>query len=285
MKVAICQTNIIWEDKNANLKKFRGILESLKDESLDLILLPEMSFTGFSMNCDVTAEEVNPLTDGIGNPQKYGRTTLAIRKMAEEYDVPIAVGWTRKTRTNPENRYSIINEYGVILTQTKIHPFSFEGEDKLFKPGTKLPTATIAGFEVGIGICYDLRFPEVFQILSRTAELIIVPANWPKERIDHWKTLTKARAIENQTYLLGVNCCGEMNEKEYSGDSIVYSPEGNVIEPVKVININEELPEEQIQIYEITNDVDEIRDAFPMKNDRRNQFYADLLTEKIIKQK
>jgi predicted amidohydrolase len=152
------------------------------------------------------------------------------------------------------------------LDYIKIHPFSFAGEDKYFKGGEKLSTCSIEGFETGVAICYDLRFPELFIKLSEKAELIIVPANWPAARSLHWKTLLRARAIENQCYVAGVNCSGDMDGQTYSGDSAIYSPEGEMLTPVETITINET---DKVYIYDIVNDVQEIRDGFPVRNDRK----------------
>jgi predicted amidohydrolase len=202
-----------------------------------------------------------------------------------EYGVSIGTGWVKnpapdvnETEKNDgensdilcENHYSIISQNGkLLLDYIKIHPFSFAGEDKYFKGGEKLSTCGIEGFETGVAICYDLRFPELFIKLSEKAELIIVPANWPAARSLHWKTLLRARAIENQCYVAGVNCSGDMDGQTYSGDSAIYSPEGEMLTPVETITINET---DKVYIYDIVNDVQEIRDGFPVRNDRKKEW-------------
>ncbi|MBW8887550.1 MAG: carbon-nitrogen family hydrolase [Fibrobacteres bacterium] len=112
----------------------------------------------------------------------------------------------------------------------KIHPFSYGGEDKLFEAGREIVTVDVEGWVVQPTICYDLRFPELYRAGSgRGTHLILVQANWPEARQSHWRALLQARAIENQAFVAGVNCCGEQDALRYAGGSAVYSPKG---EPV-----------------------------------------------------
>jgi predicted amidohydrolase len=114
-------------------------------------------------------------------------------------------------------------------------------------------------------ICYDLRFPEVFQAVSGDASVILVPANWPASRKDAWRCLLKARAIENQCYVVGINCVGRQQEIDYSGYSGVIDPTGACIH---------EMPEEEgMYLCDIENDVKEYREKFPLKADRRPELY------------
>jgi predicted amidohydrolase len=165
------------------------------------------------------------------------------------------------------NHYSVISPNGeALMDYVKIHPFSYAGEDRFFKGGDKLGVCSIGEMNIGTAICYDLRFPELFTHLSEKAELIIVPANWPAARSLHWSTLLRARAIENQCYMAGVNCCGEMDGQVYSGDSALYGPEGEILTPVETITLNET---DKIYIYDIVNNVEEVRKSFPVRNDRK----------------
>jgi len=112
----------------------------------------------------------------------------------------------------------------------KIHPFSYGGEDKLFEAGREIVTVDVEGWVVQPTICYDLRFPELYRAGSgRGTHLILVQANWPEARQSHWRALLQARAIENQAFVAGVNCCGDQDALHYAGGSVVYSPKG---EPV-----------------------------------------------------
>jgi predicted amidohydrolase len=287
LRVALVERNIIWENKSENLTEIKKIMKLIEGKNVDLVALPEMSLTGFSMNTEVTSESADG-TDAIcETPEDNSKTqeintVREIKKLAMEYGVSIGAGWVKnpvpavnETEKNDgensdilcENHYSIISQNGkLLLDYIKIHPFSFAGEDKYFKGGEKLSTCSIEGFEMGVAICYDLRFPEFFIKLSEKAELIIVPANWPAARSLHWKTLLRARAIENQCYVAGVNCSGDMDGQTYSGDSAIYSPEGEMLTPVETITINET---DKVYIYDIVNDVQEIRDGFPVRNDRK----------------
>jgi omega-amidase len=109
----------------------------------------------------------------------------------------------------------------------KIHPFSYGGEDKLYEPGREIVTFEVEGWVVQPTICYDLRFPELYRAGSgRGTHLILVQANWPEARQVHWRTLLQARAIENQAFVAGVNCCGDQDGLRYGGGSVVFSPKG-----------------------------------------------------------
>lgn len=250
MKIEICQTNIIWENKESNLKKAE---HKIKNSTSNLLLFPEMSFTGFSMNTDLTGEKDN-------------YTLNNIKKMARTYNKALAFGWVKKTIEKSENHYTFVNNKGEVISDyIKIHPFSYSSEDNYFTSGNKINIFKYMGFNICNFICYDLRFPEIFQIASKKADIITVAANWPHSRADHWKTLLKARAIENMCYIIGINCVGNIGNVYYSGDSCIIKPDGSVIEMLsnKEGNI----------VIEIENDVKEYRKAFPTKNDRKEAFY------------
>lgn len=252
MKIEICQTNIIWENKETNLKKAEHII---KNSTSNLILFPEMSFTGFSMNTDLTGE-------------KDSYTLNTLKKMAQKYNKSLSFGWVKKTSKKSENHYTFVNNNGEVLSDyIKIHPFSYSGEDNHFKSGKNINIFEYMGFNICNFICYDLRFPEIFQIASKKADIITVAANWPNSRADHWKTLLKARAIENMCYIIGINCVGNIGNIYYSGDSCIINPNGNIIETLS--------NEEGNITVEIENNVNEYRKNFPTKNDRRETFYKN----------
>lgn len=262
MKIVLAQLQLAWEDKQANLKKTETCLELLKNERPDLFLLPEMSLTGFSMN--------------TGRTKESGKETVSqIRRLAGAYDTVIGVGWVKDAGTLCENHYSLVSPKRELMDYTKLHPFRFGGETEYFQGGDGLEFCEWSDFRIGVQICYDLRFPEPFQKLSERAELILVPANWPGRRREHWMCLLKARAIENQVYLAGVNCAGEMDGQFYSGDSGLYAPDGSLLTG-KELKLPYGCPEERLLIYEIENDVKHYRKAFPMKQDRREELYRRL---------
>ena len=161
MKIALGQMHIRWEDKAANLARVESWAELLKEKNIDLFVLPEMSLTGFSMHTELTKE-----TDKI--------TVAEAEKLARNYQMAVGIGWVKDEGKFCENRYSIVTPEGEILEYTKLHPFSYSGEDRYFQGGTVLPVCEYRGYHLGVQICYDLRFPEAFQALSRQADLILV---------------------------------------------------------------------------------------------------------------
>ena len=262
MKIALGQLKIFWEDKKANMEKLKICLKQLSD--VDLFLMPEMSLTGFSMNTEKTKENKK-------------ETVCQIRELARQYDIAIGVGWVKDLGTTCENHYSIISPEGELLDYAKLHPFSYGEESLYFTGGDTLPLCSYKGFEIGVQICYDLRFPEPFQILSQKADLIVVPANWPAARRDHWDTLLRARAIENQVYIAGINCAGSMGGQYYSGDSVLYRPDGTKVQAGRnILSGKEAIPEEAVFVYEIDNQIRKYRESFPVKKDRREALYRKL---------
>ena len=184
----------------------------------------------------------------------------------------VGIGWVKDVGKFCENRYSIVTPEGEILEYTKLHPFSYSGEDRYFQGGTVLPVCEYRGYHLGVQICYDLRFPETFQALSRQADLILVPANWPGRRREHWISLLQARAIENQCYIAGVNCVGDMDGQTYTGDSRLYGPDGMLCSG-EILTPADAQPGECAFIYEIDDQVKKVRTQFPVKKDRRDALY------------
>lgn len=189
MRIALGQLKINWENKDANLEKLKVCLEDLAGTRIDLLLLPEMSLTGFSMNTEKTKE-------------REKETVCRVRKLAEAYHTAIGTGWVKDTGEFCENHYSMISADGELLDYAKLHPFSYGEESLHFKGGGTLPVCSLRNFQIGVQICYDLRFPEPFQILSKSAELIVVPANWPSARREHWIRCFVPEP-ENQVYIAG----------------------------------------------------------------------------------
>lgn len=177
----------------------------------------------------------------------------------------------KDTSTNKgKNNFAIVTPSSQIAcTYTKIHPFSFGLESQFYIGGQKIFLTNIDDFCISPLICYDLRFPEIFQIASKEASLITVSANWPKSRRDHWITLLKARAIENQCYIAGVNRVGISDNIEYCGDSIIIDPLGNILNHIE----NKEI----LIIHDIDyNLVKNTRDKFNLKLDRKEDLYKQI---------
>lgn len=263
MKVALGQLQIYWEDKQKNLEKAEACMQILEGKGMELFLLPEMSLTGFSMHTERTKE-------------KDKETVAEIQKLACRYHMAVGIGWVKDAGILCENHYSVVTPDGEILDYTKLHPFRYGGETEYFQGGFELPVCRYQDFSMGVQICYDLRFPEAFQYLSKRADLIIVPANWPAARREHWMCLLRARAIENLCYVAGINCAGDMGGQYYSGDSGLYAPDGRQIK-AEELRLPEFSEAEKILCFDMENNTDVCRDAFPAKEDRREALYGQWL--------
>lgn len=257
MRIALCQTNIIWEEKEKNFEKCIEFTNQAKKRGVEIMFFPEMSFTGFSMNVEKTKEN-------------YSYTVQKLSAIAKENNITIGFGWVEEMGRKARNKYTVINAQGNVLADyAKIHPFSYSDENKYFISGASLSKFKFDDFKIGLLICYDLRFPEIFQALSKECDAIVVAADWPEARRKHWKTLLKARAIENQVYIMGVNCVGKSGKLRYSGDSCIINPNGDVISSLT--------KEEGMVIGDIKNDVYKYRNDFPMRKDRKPDFYKSLM--------
>lgn len=220
MKVVLCQLELAWEDPDANYSKIRRLLALCDDLAGSLIVLPEMLATGFSM--DVAAVTA-------GEP---GRTQGFLAELAQSHKAAVLGGFGIPHGDGRGRNVAVAMDPGGtrIAEYTKIHPFSYGGEDECYEAGDAVASFGWNGFQVCPLICYDLRFPEVFRAgAGLGAELFCVIANWPIKRVSHWITLLQARAIENQAYVVGVNRCGTDPSFTYPGRSLVVDPHGVAI--------------------------------------------------------
>ena len=251
MRVGLIQYDPEWENKKMNSDKISWLL-SHNYEKQELLVFPEMTLTGFTMKAAEYAEELN------------GESFSFFSELAKKYTAHILVGIIEKSEKKYYNSLVHINPEGKLLkTYRKIHPFSFSAEDKNYAKGEETVLTKINDLNTGLSICYDLRFPELYrQYAKKKADMIVVIANWPDTRIEHWRTLLRARAIENQCYVLGVNRVGNDPELKYIGYSAVVDPMGN-----EIISVS---PEEKIVTAEVFKDkADEIKAGLPFLNDIR----------------
>lgn len=265
MKIGLVQDNILWENKQFNLNSSKEYFKRAKNINIDLLLFPELSFTGFTMN-----------TKRFQESDSY--TIHYISSLCKNYNINVGIGYIEQSdlEDKGKNKYAIISSSGEVLCNyTKIHPFSHADEDKFFISGSEIVSCNINNITISPFICYDLRFPEIFQIASKTSNLIIVAANWPRSRAAQWITLLKARAIENQCYIAGVNRIGIGNNISYSGNSMIINPLGEVVaygedgvDDIIVGEIDEKL-------------VEDIRNKFKFKQDRKEELYYNLSKNKI----
>jgi omega-amidase len=245
MKISIVQFDIQWQNVEKNLE----ILEEkiAQNEDTDLIILPEMFTTGFTMNPELCYEE------------QGGRTEKWLEDMSCKYNTAIVGSIIIKEDAKYYNRL-FWKEKGRSFCYNKINLFSMAGEDKFYEPGNQKCIIDYKGFKFSLFICYDLRFP-VWNRNTEIVDCIIYIANWPQKRIDHWSSLLKARSIENQAYTIGVNRIGlDGNKHYYSGESQIYNARGE--KKVELIETD--------TIYNFTLDkseVEHIRKELPFLKD------------------
>ena len=215
--VTLIQTDLDWEDAEANLHRFDDILDRL-DVDTDLIILPEMFSTGFSMNADRLAEKMQ------------GETVEWLREKARHFQSDVFGSLIIVENGRYYNRLCWTRPEGQMLTYDKKHLFRYAGEEKIYAAGRSRIVAEIKGWRIRPFICYDLRFPVWNRNIGNEYDVAVYIANWPERRAAHWKCLLEARAIENQVYVIGVNRIGtDGNGIYYSGDSSIIDPQGKVL--------------------------------------------------------
>ncbi|MBU3155563.1 carbon-nitrogen family hydrolase [Clostridium estertheticum] len=256
MKLALAQLDIAFEDKSTNKETTKQFIKQAISENVDMIFFPEMTLTGFSMNPSYIGED-------------NSETIEFFKEMSTKYNLSIGFGYVEGT-SHSKNKYKVVAPQGnELVDYAKIHPFSYGNETEFYESGNEIKHFNAFNFNITPFICYDLRFPEIFQLASKTATLITIAANWPNERREHWITLLKARAIENQCYIAGINRVGESNGLTYSGDSMIVDPLGNIIGSL--------YNEEGLVIADINqDDVLVVREKFRFKDDRKEELYYKL---------
>lgn len=261
MRVALVSLNQVWENKDLNIKACRSCIQKAKGRDAELVVFPEMTLTSFSMNTIATAED-----------RATSDTVTLFQKLATEFQIAIVFGVVFRDGDKATNNALMVDSAGVIKgSYSKIHPFSFAGEDKVFNGGAEICVAKLEQMTIGLTICYDLRFPEIYSALGKQCETIINIANWPARRIDHWNSLLKARAIENQIYIVGVNRTGiDGKGLEYVKSSQVINPNGALLSPVTT--------EEELDIFDIDPEfIGKFKQTFSTTQDRKPTLYKSIL--------
>lgn len=251
IKVSIVQTSVLWERPKDNMFSYEKKIESLSDKT-DIVIFPEMFASGFTMKVkEKIASEYSYILNWMKSiAAKYGFCVTGTTIYGEE--------------DKYYNRLLFVKPNGDVDSYDKKHLFTMGEENKHFTAGNKKTIIEYKGWKIRPLICYDLRFP-VWSRNTKDYDIAIYPANWPDARRDAWMTLLKARAIENQAYVVGVNCVGEdgMGLK-YSGDSTVYDAKGKAIcacEPYK----------QEIKTIELDYSIlVDFRNKFPVLNDADN---------------
>jgi len=267
-KVYLIQMDILWCKKTQNFETVRRLLKSHPIEKGGLIVLPEMFATGF----------VGRPKDGIEESfdhSESGITASFLYELAQETGCWVQGSGISKKNGRFRNHISVYSPDSTVeITQyDKIYPF--HTEQKHFEAGNEITTYQFDSFKVAPFICFDLRFPEVFRAaMNYNIELFTVIASWPSIRESHWKTLLKARAIENQCYVLGVNRIGEDPYTKYNGGSMIIAPTGEVIASLD--------SKEGVVSAEIHYDfLAKVRQNFPVLNDAK-PFFSFPIKNKVI---
>ena len=219
LHIALIQSNLVWEDPVQNKNHLTEKINSIS-QTFDIIILPEMFSSGFTMNPSAVAETMQ------------GETITWMKDLALKKQAAITGSLVIKEHGNFYNRLLFVHPDGTIETYDKRHTFTLAGENQVYVSGTKKLLVNYKGWKICPLICYDLRFP----VWARNVEdydLLLYVANWPKPRINAWDTLLKARAIENMSYCIGVNRVGlDGNNHEYSGHSAAYDVLGNRLDSI-----------------------------------------------------
>ena len=251
IKIASIQTNIIWENPKANLLEYDKLFQSL--EPVNLIVLPEMFTTGFSMKTENIAEN------------NSGNTLFWLQEHSKTLDTCILGSLPIRESNKFFNRLYVVKP-NEILYYDKRYLFSMAQEDKYYSKGKKELVFELKGWKIKTLICYDLRFPlwskNKYKNNEFNYDILVYVANWPAVRSNAWKSLLKARAIENMSYVVGVNRIGQdANEIKYNGNSRVYDFKGE-----RMDDFMENMPRVQINNLD-KNELDSFRNKFPVLKD------------------
>ena len=224
LRIAAVQHDIVWNDPDANFERLATSISDAAAAGAGLVLLTETFSVGFGF------------TDpGFRTEPEGGPSSQFLVAQAHEHGVwvggscPEIASEAPSDDQRPSNCFVLAGPDGTVHRYRKIHPFSFSGEDRFVRPGIELVTVEIDGLRVSMFVCYDLRFADEFWQLAHGTDVYLVPANWPAARREHWMTLLRARAIENQAYVVGVNRVGSGGGIDYSGDSRIVDPLGRLL--------------------------------------------------------
>lgn len=252
LTITTIQSNLLWEERSANLNMLEQKISGM-DEKTEIIVLPEMFSTGFSMQPNLLAETME------------GETIQWMKRVSRENGVILTGSIIIEEGGNYFNRLIWMLPNGQYGQYDKRHLFAYGEEDKHYSPGNKRLIASVKGWKINLQVCYDLRFPVWARQQPKENEMeydvLIYVANWPERRNHAWKTLLCARAIENQCYVVGVNRVGnDGNNIYHSGNSLVIDPLGQVLYHMA----------DEEDIFTITlqkEKLEEVREKFPFWKD------------------
>jgi predicted amidohydrolase len=247
--ITLIQPDIAWEDKAANLKYYSDLISNIKGQK-EIVVLPEMFSTGFSMAPERLAEGME------------GETVTWMRNTAQEHRIILTGSLIVEDGGQYYNRLVWMQPDGVFSYYDKRHLFGYADEDSHYTAGSKKLIVQVKGWRICPLVCYDLRFPVwARNVPGSEYDVLLYVANWPQRRSLAWRTLLQARAIENQAYCIGVNRIGEDGKGiTYSGDSSVFDPLGEMLW--------QEADKESVYTIELSRQkLEETRKQFPFLGD------------------
>ena len=249
LKISIVQTDIAWENKLENLRMLREKLHALRGTT-EIVVLPEMFSTGFTMKSRELAEPVS------------GITVRILKELAADFQLALCGSFICSERSNYYNRAFFITPEGEEFYYDKRHLFRMGNEAEYFSSGNNKLIISYRGWNICLLVCYDLRFPVWSRNVNNEYDLLIYVASWPQARRLAWDTLLCARALENMCYVCGVNRIGvDGNKLIYNGGSVVFSAKGEVLASVPD-------GEEGIETVSLSLiSLQQLRDKFPVWKD------------------
>lgn len=258
--MAICQMSCSLDQLAENLNKIQHYIKIASECKCDYVIFPEMVDTGYDLQ---NAKAISIET--------YNRSISVISKSAAEFSLGVFCGICE--RSNDGKLYNTItcfdNQGFLIGSYRKVHLFTLNKEEKYFEPGQSLALCQIENIDIGLMICYDLRFPEhARKLILSGAKILLICAAWPKERIEHLLLLAKASAVENQCFVLLANRVGTDDNLTFGGSSCFIAPDGEVLEQASV-------NEESLISYIVDWDyLTKIRNRISVFDDRREELYS-----------
>ena len=264
LRIAAVQHDIVWMDQQANYERLAPMIASAAAAGAGLVLLTETFSTGFGFRGDGEAEMCAE-DHGGASAQFLAACAAQHGLWVGGTCLEFAPDRARTDETRPANTFVLAGPDGTVHRYRKIHPFTHSGEERVVRPGDEFVTVEIDGVSVSLFVCYDLRFADEFWQVATETDVYLVPANWPERRRGHWIALLRARAIENQAYVVGVNRVGSGGGQDYSGDSCIIDPLGEELATAHRV--------ETMVLAEVSAArVAEVRDRFRFLQDRREPF-------------
>ena len=257
LRIALCQIEIALGNPSANFSSARRLLTEAKQQGVHLALLPELWTTGYDLQ---NAPQLGRAITGDSNE---------LAGLAREFELYLCSSTLEAKDNKYFNTQTIYSPEGKLLgSYRKIHLFGLLDEPKFLSPGEEPVVLDLPWGRTGLSICYDLRFPELFRSYAVSgARVILICAEWPHPRLEHWRTLLRARAIENQSYVVACNAVGTASNNVFFGHSLVVDPWGEII-------VEGQETEDLITAEIDVSMVDQIRARFPFLADRRPAVYS-----------